>query len=73
MHSLYDLKSYVQMKSSQRIIGSIAVMLSASLFIFYLGRPTSHTRAATISGPLHLASIPYYSIKGDWDVYLDFE
>lgn len=70
MYSLYDLKSFAQTKCSKPTISLVMIALLAALSIFFLGRPASHIHAAVLSGPLHVSSIPYYSIKDDWDSVL---
>jgi hypothetical protein len=42
-------------------------LLVTLLTVVFVVRSRSVARAATQSGPEHVLSIPYYSIKGDWD------
>ncbi len=48
----------------------VGFLLLATAAVCFTARNTFHVKAAKPQVPLHILSIPYYSIKGDWDSVL---
>ena len=51
-------------------LASVLIAFPASMFV---SGPLFDVRAAKPSAPLHILSIPYYSVKGDWESLLTLD
>lgn len=66
MHKLQSKKFSTQSKNPKAKV-FLAILLFTASVGFFAARQNFHARAARPSAPEHIASITYYSTKGDWE------